>query len=156
MKVYTKKNNGLRLLGEGMVFSKGQLMLKEQEVTLSQTEPTTPDKFVRNSVTALNQVGNAKKTVIPTNLADGNKTDDGNILRVNKSQALGKTSQIRQFVNQNKDTGAVEIVDDTKGTNDSNPLTTSEGKKNRSVMDEMRANSIPFTKTELTKFLKSI
>lgn len=156
MKVYTKKNNGLRLLGEGMVFSKGQLMLKEQDVTLSQTEPTTPDKFVRNSVTALNQVGNAKKTVIPTNLADGNKTDDGNILRVNKSQALGQTSQIRQFVNQNKDTGTVEIVDDTKDTNGSNPLTTSEGKKNRSIMDEMRANSIPFTKTELTKFLKSI
>jgi hypothetical protein len=26
----------------------------------------------------------------------------------------------------------------------------------RKVMDEMRANSVPFTKTELTKFLKSI
>jgi hypothetical protein len=68
----------------------------------------------------------------------------------------GKTAA-KNFVNQNKDNGQIEVVDDSKVNNaSSNPLTTSEGKLNKKVLYEMRANSIPFTKSELTEFLKSL
>ena len=159
MKVYVKKDKVLKLLGEGKVFSKKELMLKENGITISQTTPTTPDAFINNSVAALNQTPNAKKTVIPTNMADNNPKDDGPKLTLPKSSAMtgqGKTAA-KNFVNQNKDNGQIEVVDDSKVNNaSSNPLTTSEGKLNKKVMDEMRANSIPFTKSELTEFLKSL
>jgi hypothetical protein len=157
MKVYTKKNNGLRLLGEGMVFSKGQLMLKEDD-TLSLTPDEEDGKqsapeVVKKGEEELNSIGkDASYTILPKDVNGGitkpqQSSSNGNpqtpIVTVDKTDP-----NIVNTVRTNVPIGnGVRIVDKQQV----NSSVTS-----RKVMDEMRANSVPFTKTELTKFLKSI
>lgn len=154
MKIYSKKNNGLRLLGEGRVFSKKQLVLKEDGITLTSTASTTPGQALSTAPSVLSKAPtNTKSIVIPNNQLDGNPKDNGPTLKLNKSTAQtadGKRAA-NNFVKQNPDFGSVEIENDNGNTQ-----TLNNSVAPRKVMDEMRKNSIPFTKSELTRFLKTI
>ena len=156
MKVYTKKNNGLRFLGEGMVFSKGQLMLKEDkpiqvdltggedasgpsEVSKEASDLKSKTAGLGDNVEGVMSLDDSKWTTTP-NIAPNEPGSDVKIPADDKSpksieDATKKAIQMRA--------GGITV-----------PL--NQSVTPRKVMDEMRANSVPFTKTELTKFLKSI
>ena len=161
MKVYTKKNNGLRLLGEGMVFSKKDLLLREfgddndGGTIVTSTDTTTPNQGLTDGVKQLNKTPQADAFEKTVGGMDGNVKDDGSTLTLSKQAA--QSAKGRQDVNNfvkmsqnttNGDQNKVRIVD--------TPNVQLSHKTPRKVMDEMRANSVPFTKMELTRFLKSI
>ena len=154
MKVYTKKNNGLRLLGEGMVFSKGQLMLKEEGVIAQANKDGQDFESESEAVNSINQtlqkpgvdgvVLNKKDTPIARNTPYNKQLDDTQTV-IQKNQL--NTSTLTDLV---KDGNGEVLVKNNNGGIENSSVAP------RKVMDEMRANSVPFTKTELTKFLKSI
>jgi hypothetical protein len=80
-----------------------------------------------------------------------NNAGDNSAIKVGPSVKPGELDKI------SKDLPAAKIVyDKNAGGNGVQPMRLAAHKTPRRVMDEMRANSVPFTKTELTKFLKSI
>ena len=116
MKVYVKKDKALKLLGEGKIYSKKDLLLREfgndndGGTTVTSTDTTTPNQGLTDGVKQLNKTPQA--------------------------DAFEKT-----------------VGDEASGIN--NGLQTNSVAP-RKVMDEMRRNSIPFTKKELSKFLNSL
>ena len=156
MKVYTKKNNGLRLLGEGMVFSKKDLLLREDGDNGNNPligDATPGDEQVQGA-SGLKNIVDKKTSENPT--ADGWSTELGNLNGGTSQQgeASGVIKISRQQLN-NPETQA--MLNRTKITDPNMQVTVMNNSVTpRRVMDEMRANSVPFTKTELTKFLKSI
>jgi hypothetical protein len=173
MKVYTKKNNGLRLLGEGMVFSKGQLMLKEQDgntndaslgadVGSSNGKPLQFDATNGKNATSASQIEknianiSSKTSSIPNKQA---RLDIGDVKwrttsNINDNEPGADVDITAQGNTQQDINNAVDQAVKVRAGGVVMPL--NQSVTPRKVMDEMRANSVPFTKTELTKFLKSI
>lgn len=160
MKVYTKKNNGLRLLGEGMVFSKGQLMLKEADGDNGNNAligSATPKDEEVNGASGLETKANQELADHPQedgvvtgleNITKSGQELKGNGVTLRMSQdELSKNKGSLDSMAQQIPGANVVIMRNQKLAAHKTP---------RKVMDEMRANSVPFTKTELTKFLKSI
>ena len=164
MKIYSKKNNGLRLLGEGRVFSKKQLILKEEGVDTSSNDTDTvavnlspdnsnknPSDIAKNAQTASTISAPGKKVVGNVNIEDVNgvsaptisPTDPGSDMSITANGNSG--TDIKDAANAAAKARVASVTVPIR-----NSVTP------RKVMDEMRKNSIPFTKSELTKFLKTI
>lgn len=163
MKVYVKKDSVLKLLGEGKVYSKKDLVLREMDgdntnndtvsinlapdngdtsisdisktAQMAKTQVTAPGKNVVGNVPIEDMDGISKPTISPT--------DPGSDMYV-ASQDSSPTS-IRQ---------AGIAAANGRIANVRVPLNQSITPKK--VMNEMRANSVPFTKSELTEFLNSL
>ena len=157
MKVYVKKDKALKLLGEGKVYSKKELVLKEAVGNV----PYAPNL----STAAMTANQQAAKT--PANKVQmisggdlGNKNGQKRDVQVAfNTHDVNARHEVEQMVNKSDNPDDIDILMDT------NPLTqSSDGSTTldtnsvtpRKVMDEMRANSVPFTKSELTAFLKSL
>lgn len=159
MKVYVKKDKVLKLLGEGKVYSKKELMLKEEGYTVDANTSNQQIKTSGNALTALKNAANQNPN--GTSTLDGgdigaektitNNDGDNSAIKVGPSVKPGELDKI------SKDLPAAKIVyDKNAGGNGVQPMQLAAHKTPRKVMDEMRANSVPFTKKELTAFLKSL
>ena len=160
MKILVKTDKGLKILGEGKIFSKNQLRLNENELNVTTNQSMTPQQSLRQSAKAINQDPRIGRTTTPTNYLDNRKDDDAPALTVSASKTGTPETMraVNNYVRQNPDKGVITVVKDDSGNSNSNPYT---GMQNssvapRKVMDEMRRNSIPFTKKELHKFLRDL
>lgn len=166
MKILVKRNNKLVNLGEGRIYSKSQLRLNEVEddntaigsgdkpfqVDLTNGQDVSSPTDVSRNATA----ASTKLTTLPNaegviNIEDAGWTTTPNIAPHEPGADVGITANgktdkdIKDAVEQAKDVRASRVIV---------PLKNSVAP--RKVMDEMRRNSIPFTKKELSKFLNSL
>ena len=156
MKVYVKKDRLLKLLGEGKVYSKKELVLKE---FFGDKNDVNSNAHLGNIPYAQNmqQAGMLAKQQVaknPTNPVQmisggdlGNKNNQKKDIVINTDTDTRNLKDVERVINNSPDPDRYDIAINT------NPA---ESKNSKAVMDEMRANSIPFTKLELTKFLKSL
>ena len=153
MKVYVKKDKALKLLGEGRVYSKKDLMLKEggfvKPVAAAPTNVTTTGDFFN---TAAQNEHNPALGGTSAQLGQlNNKAEKNNGEGTNIELPSHPTGAQKQAV-ANMD-ATVTVGDEASGVD--NGLQTNSVTP-RKVMDEMRENSVPFTKAELTEFLKTL
>jgi len=162
MKVYVKKDKMLKLLGEGKVFSKKDLVLKESGVSGFERSAANVSAAARDAATKLAANGNLTDvtgsaddiTLGNGNSANGVSQDPVITTDVKSPQSIQQTQNILNRMNPTEKSNLdVKFVDGTKQRNGAMENSSVASKK---TMDEMRENSIPFTKSELTEFLKSI
>jgi hypothetical protein len=155
MKIYTKKNNGLRKLGEGRIYSKSQLRLNEftngkVSLTLNPNGQDVRASSVQTSAqNMLHQVPQATAVTIQSDDIDGvsaptfSSSDPRNDTVQNIAAKNANGATIQQAA---KNGGAIQI---TKDDQQSDGLS-------ESRINEMRKSSIPFTKGELNNFLRNL
>ena len=153
METFVKKNNKLVRIGEGRLFRKGEIMLKEDGAGVHANIGTA--NGIQQAQMKAKQLMNRNPGVNSAS-ADAGKIDGQNDKTSGEGVKLevpvnATGSQLAQAQRMTKDQGA----DDTQITfTKDNP---SDGDStNESRIVEMRRNSIPFSKKELTNFLKSI
>ena len=153
METFVKKNNKLVRIGEGRLFRKGEIMLKEDGAGVDANIGTA--NGIQQAQMKAKQLMNRNPGVNSAS-ADAGKLDGQNDKTSGEGVKLevpvnATGSQLAQAQRMTKDQGA----DDTQITfTKDNP---SDGDStNESRIVEMRRNSIPFSKKELTNFLKSI
>ena len=158
MKVYVKKDKVLKLLGEGKVYSKKDLMLKEFKAGGNNVVATVPGatnvrQFVNQGAKTYNQNGNVG--LIQGEMGQFDNQNDSNTgegigvdLPVNATgQQIAK---VQNMANQpSNDDMKINLTPPTTETDQTNSL-------GESKIIKMRENSVPFTKSELTEFLKSL
>ena len=161
MKVYVKKDKLIKLIGEGKTYSKKNLILREG---ISGFEPGAPNvsAAARDAATKLASNGNLSDvTGSADDVTQGNAASaNGNIqdptitTDVKSPQSIQQTQNILNRMNPSEKANVdVKFIDGAKQKN--NNMENS-SVISRETLDEMRENSIPFTKSELTEFLKSI
>lgn len=145
MRILVKTNKGLRNLGEGKIYSKGQLRLNEftDSSSTGVTAVANPDgqDFKSNAEMYRNINNNFKNPAVTAVEFQANDTVNGKNVAPNKELDDVVTTVSRDNMNkipQLSKYGTIKVVNNRKG------------------MTEMRKNSIPFTKKELYKFLKEI
>jgi len=150
MITYVKRNNKLVPIGEGRVYKKSNLILKEDGNGVDANIGTA--NGIQQAQMKAKQLMNKNAGVTSASLdagkADG-QTDSQSGEGVKLELPINATGkQLAQAQRMTKDQSA----DDTQITfkKDSNSTT------NESRIFEMRRNSIPFTKKEMTRFLKSL
>ena len=177
MKIFSKKNNGLRSLGEGRVFSKKEISLNEdvtgrffskRQLKLSEAwtngkvaltlnpngQDITPSNVQTSAQNMLNKVPQATAVTLQADDVDGvtaptfSPEDPRNHTVQNISAKKATSSAVQ---NAAKNGGTINITKDDPQQN-----TMGESKKASKKLVEMRRNSIPFSKTELSKFLRSL
>jgi hypothetical protein len=159
MKILVKKDNGLVNIGEGKIYSKSQLKLNEIEgdngTTVTSTDTTTPNQGLADGVKQLNKAPQANAFEKTVGGMDGNVKDDGTTLTMSKqvAQSAKGKQDANNFIKMsqnttNGDQNKIRIVN--------TPSVQLSHKAPRKVLDELRKNSIPFTKKELHKFLREI
>lgn len=163
MKILVKTDKGLKKLGEGKIFSKNQLMLREmgiqgQDATV-QIDATSPyaakqiDDLVKN--TPLQDRQNYRVKIVNGQQSNSNKIDNAHtgslVGATNGSNAI---TQSRQACAENPSLGGTSCSLDDINPKENGSINSSV--MPRKVMDEMRVNSIPFTKKELHKFLMDL
>lgn len=153
METFVKKNNKLVRIGEGRLFRKGEIMLKEDGAGVDANIGTA--NGIQQAQMKAKQLMNRNPGVNSAS-ADAGKIDGQNDKTSGEGVKLevpvnATGSQLAQAQRMTKDQSA----DDTQITfTKDNP---SDGDStNESRIVEMRRNSIPFSKKELTNFLKSI
>ena len=155
MKVYVKKDKVLRLLGEGKVYSKKELVLKENGVTAVANPDGQDFGSESDAVNKINQ--ELRKPGV-----DAVVTPKSDLPVAKNIQQQQQTADFQTTIpanNLNPSTLSKAAKDGQGEVKVQKPTTTGAIMSSvtpRKVMDEMRANSIPFTKSELTKFLKSL
>ena len=150
METFVKKNNMLVHIGEGKLFKKGELTIKEDvDANIGSANGIQQAQMKAKQLMNKNPgVTSASADAGKIDGQDDSNSGEGVKLEV-PVNATGK--QLAQAQRMTKDQGA----DDTQITSTKdNP---SDGDStNESRIVEMRRNSIPFSKKELTNFLKSI
>ena len=158
MKVYVKKDKVLKLLGEGKVYSKKDLMLKEFKAGGNNVVATVPGatnvrQFVNQGAKTYNQNGNVG--LIQGEMGQFDNQNDSNTgegigvdLPVNATgQQIAK---VQNMANQpSNDDMKINLTPPTTETDQTDSL-------GENKIIKMRENSVPFTKSELTEFLKSL
>lgn len=165
MKVYVKKDKTLKLLGEGRIFSKKDLLLKEEDLNGgTDTITLTNDGEGTDKKTPPNEMANDIKKELPKVNAGGKPVQ----FNVSPDDVAGVTPNTQLSQNSTQAPPSVNIsMNDPRltqmmqqnakngySTNVVKPINSSVD--SRKVMDEMRENSVPFTKSELTEFLKNL
>ena len=160
MKVYVKKDKALKLLGEGRVYSKKDLMLKEggfaKPVAAAPTNVTTTGDFFNTAAQNEHNPalgGTSAQLGQLNNKAEKNNGEGTNIELPSHPTGAQKQAVANMANNPAFRDATVTVGDEASGIN--NGLQTNSVAP-RKVMDEMRENSVPFTKAELTEFLKTL
>ena len=155
MKIFVKKDNSLKPLGEGRIYSKSQLKLNEftngkVSLTLNPNGQDVRASSIQTSAqNMLNQVPQATAVTVQSDDIDGVSTptfsagDPRNDTVQNIAAKNANGATIQQAA---KNGGTINI---TKDDSQQNGL-------GESRIIEMRKNSIPFTKKELNNFLSSL
>ena len=159
MKIYVKKDKALKLLGEGKVYSKKDLMLKEEDGNNALIGDGTPNDGKVNGISGMETATNKELASHPAE--DGVSFDldsltnsgqklkgDGISMTMTQDQLKANKPQLSNMAQQMP--GAEVKIMRNQPNMQMSSVTP------RKVMDEMRANSVPFTKSELTEFLKSL
>ena len=151
MKILVKRNNGLVNIGEGKIYSKSQLRLTEGGIDANIGMANGIQQAQMKAKQLMNQNAGVDSASIEAGKADGQEdTQSGEGLELKVPvNATGK--QLAQAQRMTRDQSA----DDAQITF-TKPQTSSSMGTNESRIIEMRKSSIPFSKKELTNFLKSI
>jgi hypothetical protein len=156
MRTYVKKNGKLNLVGEGRLYSKRDLILREQDNGDSNTITLT-NNSEGGQKAAPNEIKNdARKELQAVN------TSKEKQFSVEPREVAGVNAPVQTNTsNVTPPTATVSITDPRVETimanNAKNGITTNLQQNSvnpRKVMDEMRMNSVPFTKRELSSLLK--
>lgn len=156
MKTYVKKNNKLIHIGEGRLFSKRDLVLREQDngdantITLTNNseggQKASPNEIKNDARKELQTVSTSKEkqfSVEPREVAGVNapvQTNTSNVTPPTTTVSI-KDPRVETIMADNAKKGITTNLQQ----NSVSP---------RKVMDEMRMNSVPFTKKELSQLLK--
>lgn len=146
MNTYVKKGNKLVYVGEGKLYSKKELSLMAEDIDANIGSANGIQQAQMKAKQLMNQNPGVTQASSDAGKLDGqqdNSSGEGVELKI-PINASGK--QLSQAQRMTKDQGA----DDTKIT------FTKDSATNESKLTEMRKNSIPFSKKELTNFLRSI
>ena len=156
MQVIIKKNNKLVKLGEGRIYSKSQLKLNELNgLDANLTAGNVPINGIQQAQMRAKQFMNQNAGVTSAS-ADAGKLDgqndtqggEGVELRIPVNATGPQLAQAQRMV---KDQGS----DDAQITFTKPQTSTSNGLGESKIV-EMRRNSIPFSKKELSNFLNSL
>ena len=153
MHVLVKTNKGLKNLGEGKLFSKGQLKLNEIDANLGSANG------IQQAQLKAKQLMNQNAGVTSAS-ADAGKLDGQNDMQSGEGLELkvpvnATGQQLAQAQRMTRDQGADDAqITFTKPQSPSSSLNSNS--LGESKIMEMRKNSIPFTKKELNSFLNSI
>lgn len=156
MKIFIKKDKSLKPLGEGKIYSKSQLRLNETftngkvSLTLNPNGQDVRASSVQTSAqNMLHQVPQATAVTVQSDDIDGvsaptfSPSDPRNDTVQNIAAKNANGATIQQAA---KNGGTIQI---TKDDQQSDGLS-------ESRLIEMRKSSIPFTKGELSNFLRSL
>ena len=156
MKIFVKKGNSLKNLGEGRIYSKDELRLNEAftngkvSLTLNPNGQDVQASSVQTSAqNMLNQVPQATAVTVQSDDIDGVSvpTFSNNDPRNDTVQNIAaKNATSATLQNAAKNGGTIQITKDDQGQNG----------LGESKIVEMRKNSIPFTKRELSSFLSTL
>lgn len=152
MKILRFKNNQLQMLGEGKIYSKKNLKLREG-VDANISSANGIQDMKAKAAKVLNQNPNVDSASADAGHIDGqNDMNSGEGMKLQLPiNANGK--QLSQAQNMVKNQGNNDMqVSFTKPQVNGQ----TQGSTNESRIMEMRANAIPFTKKELNEFLNSL
>lgn len=144
MKTYVKKNGVLNFVGEGRLYTKNELLLKE-DIDANLGSADSIQQAQMKAKKQMNQNAGVTSASIEAGKADGQAdTQSGEGIKLEVPvNATGK--QLSQAQKMTKDNGS----DDAQITfTKEDPNST-----NESRLYEMRMNSVPFTKRELSRLL---
>lgn len=155
MRILVKKDNVLHTLGEGRIFSKKQLSIREGLDASLGTANGLQQAQLKARKT-INQNSNVDSVSGDLGHLDGqNDTSSGEGTKI-QIPVNAPASQLNTVSQMAKSQANDDVEVEFTKNNDANSQTsTNESKKRKNVM-EMRYNSVPFTKEELSKFLKSL
>lgn len=155
MEVLIKTNNGLQRLGEGKIFSKKQLKLRE-DIDAAIGSANGLQQAQQKAKKLINQNPSVDSASADLGKLDGQKdtsSGEGTKIQLPINASATQLNNVQQMSkNQANDDVEVEF---TKNDTSNSSSSTNESRKNRKLV-EMRYNSVPFTKKELSSFLKSI
>ena len=155
MEVLIKTNNGLQRLGEGKIFSKKQLKLRE-DIDAAIGSANGLQQAQEKAKKLINQNPSVDSASADLGKLDGQKdtsSGEGTKIQLPINASATQLNNVQQMSkNQANDDVEVEF---TKNDTSNSSSSTNESRKNRKLV-EMRYNSVPFTKKELSSFLKSI
>jgi len=161
MKIFSKKDNGLRKLGEGKIYSKKDLTLNEAwtngKVALT-LNPNGQDVNASNVQTsAQNMLNNVPQATAVTLQAD----DVNGVTAPTFAPEDPRNDAVQNISAKKATSAAVQDLAKNGGTinitkDDPQQSSMGESKKTSDKLVEMRRNSIPFSKKELSKFLRSL
>lgn len=155
MEVLVKTDNGLQRLGEGKIFSKKQLKLKE-DIDAAIGSANGLQQAQQKAKKLINQNPSVDSASADLGKLDGQKdtsTGEGTKIQLPINASATQLNNVQQM-SKNEANDDVE-VEFTKNDINNSSSSTNESRKNRKLV-EMRYNSVPFTKKELSSFLKSI
>jgi len=152
METFVKKNNKLIRIGEGKLLKKGEILLREENGVDANIGTANG---IQQAQMKAKQLMNRNPGVNSAS-ADAGKIDGQNDANTGEGiklevpvNATGK--QLAQAQRMTKDQNADDAQITFTKDNGNNGTST-----NESRIVELRRNSVPFSKNELTKFLKSI
>ena len=143
MKILVKTNKGLKNLGEGRIYSKAQLKLNELDANIGTA--TGIQQAQMKAKQLINQNPSVDSASIESGKADGqNDSESGEGLKLEVPvNATGSQLAQAQRMTKDQDADDAQIMFTKSNTYESRVF-------------EMRKNSIPFTKKELSKFLREL
>lgn len=152
METFVKKNNKLVRIGEGKLLKKGEILLKEENgVDANIGTANGIQQAQMKAKQLMNRNPGVNSASADAGKIDGqNDADSGEGIKLEVPvNATGK--QLAQAQRMTKDQNADDAQITFTKDNGNNGTST-----NESRIVELRRNSVPFSKNELTKFLKSI
>ena len=149
METFVKKNNKLVRIGEGKLLKKGEILLKE-EVTANGGEANGIQQAQMKARQIMNKNSGVVDSVVTKAGDTDNQKDKGEDITVS-ADVNSSPGQLTNIAKQLPDNANLKFYDRNK--NNGNDGTTS---TNESRIVELRRNSVPFSKNELTRFLKNI
>lgn len=138
------------------IFEKRELALKEEIENTSYVQPTQTNNSLSTISGAVDKAMKGNKLAtslnVPLEQFDGNKVDDGITLDVNAQKDTASVTKAVQNAANNP------VVNNAlKGDDPVNVHVNFEEKKlDGERLNEMRRNAIPFTKSELDNFLRTL
>lgn len=155
MKIFVKKDNGLKQLGEGRIYSKSQLKLNEftngkVSLTLNPNGQDVRASSVQTSAqNMLHQVPQATAVTVQADDIDG-------VTAPTFSASDPRNDTVQNITAKNATSAAVQNAAKNGGTIQITKDDPQDNNLGESRIIEMRRNSIPFTKKELSNFLNSL
>ena len=152
METFVKKNNKLIRIGEGKLLKKGEILLREENgVDANIGTANGIQQAQMKAKQLMNRNPGVNSASADAGKIDGqNDANSGEGIKLEVPvNATGK--QLAQAQRMTKDQNADDAQITFTKDNGNNGTST-----NESRIVELRRNSVPFSKNELTKFLKSI
>ena len=151
--ILIKRHGKLVELGEGAIYRKSELKMVGGKTNLTEDDDAlkadigqanSPTDALQKSVKMLNQHSNAESAVFKASEADGNtdgKGGEGMTMKISQDDISGANANAIKDIVKNPNYRDVDIE-----------VT----RTNESYMANLRKTSIPFSKSELSEFLKTI